>query len=218
MKTVNIILYEGVAELDFCGPFEALASCRRMANGKWSDKPAFHVETVAEHRATIQCASGLTVLPDKSLKQARESDIILVPGGPGARKETLSPHLLEYLQTARDTAELFASVGTGAFILGRAMLLKGRRATTHSTQLQTFANLFAHTSVVQGPRVVSDGLDLMSSGGMTAGLDLALAMILRYEGDDTARMAAKRLEWNGQLASLVDAARPPARPQPAGRV
>lgn len=208
MKTVNIVLYEGVAELDFCGPFEALASCRRLSDGKWSDKPAFIVETIAEHRATLTCANGLTVLPDKSLAQARESDIILVPGGPGARKETLSPRLIEYLQNARDTAELIGSVGTGAFILGRALLLKGRRATTHSTQLQTLANLFAHTRVVQGPRVVSDGLDLITSGGMTAGLDLALTLIMRYEGDDTARLAARRLEWNGQLATLVDAARP----------
>lgn len=208
MKTVNIILYEGVDELDFCGPFEALASCRRVIGGKWSDKPAFHLETVAEHRATVQGSNGLTVLPDKSLAQAREADIVIVPGGPGARREQLPTRLLEYLQNASETAELIASVGTGAFILARVGLLAKRRVTTHTSQLQTLANMLAGSQVIQGARVVSDGTDLMSSGGMSAGIDLALAIIARYEGAETTQFAARRLEWNGRLEPLIEASRP----------
>ena len=84
MKTVDILLYDGVDELDFCGPYETLASCRRLVDGKWSEKPAFHVQTVADKRSTVSCSHGLCVLPDKSLAQAFEADIIIVPGGPGA--------------------------------------------------------------------------------------------------------------------------------------
>ncbi len=142
MKTVDILLYDGVDELDFCGPYEALASCRKLMDGKWSEKPAFHVQTVADKRSTVQCSHGLCVLPDKSLAQAFEADIIIVPGGPGARKEILPLHILEFLRNASDTAEIIASVCTGAFILAKAGLADGHQMTTHSAQVEALAKTY----------------------------------------------------------------------------
>ncbi len=211
MKTVDVLLFDGVNELDFCGPFEALASCRKVVDGKWSDKPAFHVQTVADRRATVQCSHGLCVLPEKSLAQAFEADIIIVPGGPGARKENLPLHLMEFLRSAADTAEVIASVCTGAFILAKAGLLDGHPVTTHSAQVEALAKMYPKVRVVKGARVVNGGGVIMSSAGMSAGLDLALAIIARYEGQETARLAAKRLEWTGNWAEACL----PSSPNPA---
>ena len=213
MKTVDVLLYHGVNELDFCGPYEALASCRRVVDGRWSDKPAFHVQTVADGRSTIQCANGLCVLPDKSLAQAFEADIIIVPGGPGARLNTLPLHLLEFLSKAGDTAEIIASVCTGAFIVAKTGLADGHQMTTHAGQIDALAQQFPKIRVVKGARVVNGGDNLMSSAGMSAGIDLALAIIARYEGRETAQCAAKRLEWTGNWAEA--SIRPAAAPAPS---
>ena len=211
MKTVDVLLYDGVDELDFCGPYEALASCRRVIDGKWSDKPAFHVQTVADRRSTVTGAHGLCILPEKSLAQAHDADIIIIPGGPGARKETLPLHILEFLHNARDTAEIIASVCTGAFILAKSGLADGHQITTHSAQLESLAKTYPKVHVVKGARVINGGGKLMSSAGITAGIDLALAIIARYEGQETARLAAKRLEWPGNWSEAsVHAAPSPA--------
>ncbi len=200
MKTVDVLLYDGVDELDFCAPFEILASCRRMIDGKWSDKPAFHVETVAEHRSTITSAHGLCLLPEKALAQAREADIVIVPGGPAAQRENIPLHILEFLKKANDTAEVIASVCTGAFILAKAGLTDGYEVATHFARADDLARMYPKTKVMKGYRVVVSGKNrcLMTSAGISAGVDLALAMIERFEGKPTAQFAARRLEWPGK--------------------
>lgn len=216
MKTVDVLLYDGVDELDFCGPYEVLASCRRVIDGKWSDKPAFHVQTVADGRKTVQCSHNLCVLPDKSLAQAFEADIIIIPGGPGARQENLPLHVLEFLTRSCDSAEIIASVCTGAFILAKTGMVDGHQITTHAAQIETLAKQFPKVRVVKGPRVVNGGGIFMSSAGLSAGIDLALAIVARYEGKETAQLAAKRLEWPGNWteSSLHAASAPAAKPAP----
>ena len=211
MRTVDVLLYDGVDELDFCGPYEILASCRRLVDGRWSDKPAFQVQTVADRRATVQCAHKLCVLPDKSLAEAFDADIIIIPGGPGSRKDTLPLHVMEFLRKASDTAEVIASVSTGAFILARTGLADGHRITTHASHLESMAKTYPAIKVVKGSRVVSSGKAIMSSAGISAGMDLALAIIERFEGKETARLAARRLEWTG---SWAETACHPAHPVP----
>ena len=170
MKTVDVLLYDGVDELGFLA---ALMKCwprgRRMIDGKWSEKPAFHVQTVADRRATVQCAHGLCVLPDKSLAQAFEADIIIIPGGPGARRETLPLHILEFLCSAADTAEVIASVCTGAYILAKTGIANGHQITTHSAHIDMLAKLYPKVHVVKGPRVVNGGGTIMSSAGHFSG-------------------------------------------------
>ena len=198
MKTVTMLLYEGVDEMDFCGPLEVLASCRKVVDGKRTDKPAFLVETIAARIGSIRCAHGVQVLPDKSVTQALESDIVLVPGGPGARQESaVSSLLLEYLAKATATAELIASVCTGAFIVARTGIADGRRLATHHAASEELARQYPRIHVVTGQRVVTDGNDLISSAGISAGIDLALALVERYEGREAARMTARRIEWPG---------------------
>ena len=218
MRTVDVLLYEGVDELDFCGPYEVLASCRRVVDGRWSEKPAFHVQTVADRRATVQCAHKLCILPDKSLAEAFEADIIIIPGGPGSRKDNLPLHVMEFLRKASDTAEVIASISTGAYILARTGLADGHRVTTHASHQETLAKAYPGIKVVKGSRVVSSGKTIMSSAGISAGIDLALAIIERFEGKETARLAARRLEWTGNWAEAAchPVAAPAAAPAPSG--
>ncbi len=197
MKTVNVLLYEGVDEMDFCGPLEVLASCRKVVDGKWSDKPAFLVETVAARAGSIRCAHGVSVLVGKPVTLARESDIILVPGGPGARSEHLPPALIEFLVRSSLTADLVASVCTGAFIVAKAGLADGRRLATHHALTGQLAQQYPDVQVVPGQRVVADGSNLISSSGISAGIDLALAIVERCEGRQSARLTARRMEWPG---------------------
>ncbi len=193
-----MLLYDGMDEMDFCGPLEVLASCRKVVDGKRTNKPAFLVETIAARVGSIRCAHGVQVLPDKSVTQALESDIVLVPGGPGARQESaVSSLLLEYLAKATATAELIASVCTGAFIVARTGIADGRRLATHHAASDELARQYPRIHVVTGQRVVTDGNDLISSAGISAGIDLALAVVERYEGREAARMTARRMEWPG---------------------
>ncbi len=107
------------------------------------------------------------------MAQAYEADIIIIPGGPGARKENLPLHILEFLIRAGDSAEIIASVCTGAFILAKAGLADGHQMTTHAAQTDTLARLYPKIYGVKGPRVVSGGSKLLSSAGISVGIDLA---------------------------------------------
>lgn len=199
MKTVEILLFDGADELDICGPYEVLASCRRLINGRWGDKAAFRVETVAEHRTTVECAHGLRITADKSIAHSHYADIVIIPGGPGARREPLPSNIVEYVQDASRSAAVISSVSTGAFILAKAGLTDGYEVVTHHGQADNLAKMYPKTKVIRDKRVVISGKskNLMTCGGISAGIDLALCLITRVEGVQAATLAAKRLEWPG---------------------
>src|ERR1035438_5972369 len=127
MVTVHIVIFEDVDEFEVCAPYELLTSCKRLVNGHWGDKPVFRVEIIADHNATVKCAHGLQILPQKAISNAFDADVVIVPGGPGTRKERHSHALLEYLGKAWDTARIISSISSGAFLLGKAGLLDNRR-------------------------------------------------------------------------------------------
>ena len=217
MKTVEILLFDGVDELDVCGVYEVLASCRRLINGRWGDKAVFHVETVAEHRTMVECAHGLRINADKSIAHSHYADIVIVPGGPGARREPPPSTLLEYVTEASQSAGLIASISTGAFILARAGLTDGYEVATHHGQAENLAKMYPKTKVVRDKRVVISGKNknLMTCGGISAGIDLALCLIARVEGQQAAALAGKRLEWPGYFDYHTQPASPSEMPRTA---
>ena len=199
MISVHILAYEDVDELELCSPFEVLTSCHRLINGRWGDKPVFRVEIVSDHNATVRCAHGMHVLPDKPMSQAFDADVVIVPGGPGARKEHPSKHLIEYLGKAFDSARIVGAISTGVFLLGKAGAIDNRRVTTHLACCEELARAYPKTYVVQDHRIVSDGTDdslLLTTCSITSGLDLALTIIDKYEGHETAALAARRIGWS----------------------
>jgi transcriptional regulator GlxA family with amidase domain len=199
MISVHIIVYEDVDEIELCSPFEVLTSCRRLANGRWGTKPVFNVDIVGEHNATVRCAHGMNVLPDKALTRAFDADVVIVPGGPGARREHPSKQMMEYLSKAFDSATIVGAISTGVFLLGKAGTIDNRRVTTHPSCTEELARTYPKAYVVQDHHIVADGTPdnlLLTTSAITSGIELALMIIDKYEGHETAALAARRIGWS----------------------
>jgi transcriptional regulator GlxA family with amidase domain len=185
---IDIILFDGFDELDAIGPFEVL----RNAEGLGGD---LHAELVGAHGAgTITASHGTRVAVDRG--PSEDADLLLVPGGgwfvgAGARAEIERGDLPALLARARERGTAVGSVCTGAMILAAAGLVAGRPATTHHSAIEDLRG--AGATIVDGARVVDDG-DLITAGGVTSGLDLALWLVEREAGAEIADRVAADIE------------------------
>jgi transcriptional regulator GlxA family with amidase domain len=150
------------------------------------------VFTVSEHGGEVRCAKGLRVIADHSFETAPPADIVVVPGGMGTRAEVENPRFIEYLRRVAEKAEVVTSVCTGSFLLERAGLLEGRRATTHWASLERLRGL--GTVEVVEERWVDEG-PVVTASGVSAGIDMALHLVGRLWGPETARRVQKGIEY-----------------------
>src|SRR5262245_22808607 len=134
-RSIAIVLFDVVEELDFVGPWEIFTFAGSL------DPETCTVFTVSERGGEVRCAKGLRVLADHSFETAPPADVILVPGGMGTRTEVDNPKIVEYIRRSAETAELVTSVCTGSFLLERAGLLGGKRATTHWASIDRLREL-----------------------------------------------------------------------------
>ena len=185
-RSIAIILFPAVEELDFVGPWEVFSYLRSL------EPETCTVFTVSEHGGEVRCAKGLRVIAGYSFDTAPRADIILVPGGMGTRTEVDNPRIIDYIRRAGAEAELATSVCTGAFLLERAGLLAGRRATTHWASLQRLRALGTVEVVEQ--RWVDEGT-VITSSGVSAGIDMALYLAGRLWGPKTARRVQQGIEY-----------------------
>jgi transcriptional regulator GlxA family with amidase domain len=181
---VGVLVFDGVEELDFVGPWEVLASTSRIS------PPGCRVYSVAASLETVRGAHGLRVLPDFTFQDAEPLDVLIVPGGPGVSAADRQP-VVEFVRAASETAQSVASVCTGAFILERAGLLRGRRATTHFSAMDRLAGCDGVTAVAE--RWVDEGR-IVTSGGVSAGIDMAVHLVRRLFNEQTALAVSERLE------------------------
>ena len=186
-RSIAIVIFEAAEELDFVGPWEIFTFIRHF------DQDACEVFTVSEHGGTVRSAKGLRVVADHSFESAPRADIVLVPGGMGTRTEVDNPRIIEYLRRSAETAELMTSVCTGAFLLERAGLLTGKRATTHWASIDRLRALGTVT-VVDDERYVDEGA-VITSAGVSAGIDMALYLVGRLWGPEMARRVQKGTEY-----------------------
>ncbi len=186
-RTIAIIVFPGVEELDFVGPWEVFAYLRSL------EPEACEVFTVSERGGEVRCAKGLRVIADHSFESAPRANIILVPGGQGTRTEVNNPRIIEYIRRTGAAAEVATSVCTGSFMLERAGLLTGKRATTHWRSLDRMRAL-GTVEVVEGQRWVDEGV-VVSASGVSAGIDTALYLVGRLWGPETARRVQKGIEY-----------------------
>ncbi|HEX2035126.1 MAG TPA: DJ-1/PfpI family protein [Chloroflexota bacterium] len=183
----GILLFDQVEVLDFAGPYEVLAASRDAAGA-----PAFRVLTIAA-RATVRCVGGLRVLPDTSLADCPPLDLLVVPGGPGAREPSPEQETtIPFIRQQAERVQILASVCTGAFLLARAGLLTGRRATTHRDRLERLQAEFPDVRVERAT-VVDEGR-IVTAAGVASGIDLGLHLLARWYGPDVRRSAARRLD------------------------
>lgn len=191
---VEILLFGGFDELDGIGPFEVLSGAAR-------ERAEVDVALVTlDGRGTVHAAHGLELVPHRALSE--HVDLLVVPGGGwgdraphGAWAEVQHGALPRAIAARHAAGATVASVCTGALLLAAAGLLEGRPATTHHTALDDLAERGAR--VVPG-RVVDDG-DVLTAGGVTSGLDLALHLVERLFGPEAAQARATEIEFDPRL-------------------
>ena len=193
-KRVGILVYPEVEVLDFCGPFEVF-SVTRLDEARRREQPSpFQAFLVAEGKEVVKATGGLRVLPEYDFDSCPPLHLLLVPGGWGSRAEVDNARLIDWLRRRAAEVETLTSVCTGSFLLGRAGLLDGRRATTHSASLDRLRDTFPKVTVERGRHVVEDG-NVLTSAGISAGIDLALRVVARYHGEAVARATARYMEY-----------------------
>ena len=186
-RSVAMVIFNAAEELDVVGPWEIFTFLRHF------DTEACEMFTVSEHGGEVRCAKGLRIQSDYSFETAPRADILIVPGGQGTRTEVDNPELIEYVQRAADGAELVTSVCTGSFVLERAGLLTGKRATTHWLSIDRLREL-GTVQVVDNERYVDEGR-IITSAGVSAGIDMALYIVGRLWGSEMARRVQKGVEY-----------------------
>jgi len=193
-KQVGIVVFENVEVLDFCGPFEVLSVTRLNEERRREEPSPFKVFLVAESTSPVVATGGMKVLPDYSLENCPQLDILVVPGGWGTRKEMSNERLLRWITDHSRRVETLASVCTGALLLGKAGLLDGKRATTHWRSLDWMQQLFPSVAVEKRLHFVEEG-SLFTSAGIAAGIDMSLKVVGRHYGEAIARATARHMEY-----------------------
>ncbi len=193
-KRVGIVLFEGVEVLDFCGPFEVFSATRLNEERRREEPSPFEVLLVAEKKNPVVATGGMKVIPDHTYESCPKLDILAVPGGWGTRKELKNPTMLNWLRTRTAEVETLTSVCTGSMLLGFAGLLNGHRATTHWRSLDWMRESFPSVTVEYDKHVVEDG-QIVTSAGISAGIDMALKVVARYYGEAVARATARHMEY-----------------------
>jgi transcriptional regulator GlxA family with amidase domain len=193
-KRVGILVFPDVEVLDFCGPFEVF-SVTRLDEARRREEPSpFEVLLVAETAAPIVTTGGLKVIPDHTLESCPPLDILVVPGGWGTRREIKNARLVAWIAERARQVQTLTSVCTGSLLLGQAGLLDGRRATTHWLALDLMRQLFPAVKVEDKLHVVEEG-NVLTSAGISAGIDMALRVVAREHGDAVARNTARSMEY-----------------------
>jgi transcriptional regulator GlxA family with amidase domain len=197
---VGILIFNGVELLDFAGPFEVFSRTRLTpgVDSRRSDESApFDVFTVARSDDPVASTGDLTITPHYSFASAPAIDLLLVPGGIGTRALLTDNTTLNWIGDIAAKATRVASVCTGSLLLAQAGLLNGRRATTHCgalTLLQQISDsMQAGVSVIRGVRFVDDGV--ITSAGVSAGIDMALYLVEQLCGAEVANDTAQYLEY-----------------------
>lgn len=188
-RSVAILMFDEVEVLDFAGPFEVFSVIAELAGGAH-----FQVSMVAEEERPIRAVNGLRVLPDLTFASAPPPDLLIVPGGAGTRTQMDNPRLMRWVVEAAGRAELVLSICSGARILARAGLLDGQRATTHHEVLEHLRELAPSADVRADPRVVDAGR-IVTTGGITAGIDGSFYVVRRLLGSAVASATARYMEY-----------------------
>ncbi len=192
VKTIGILLFDNVEELDAVGPWEVLSY--------WTlthPEDGYEVRMLAAELAPVTAAKGLRLLPDTTVADAPPLEVLIYPGGQGTRPRLADPAELEWLRGQRETVPLLASVCTGALVYAAAGILAGRPATTHWESLDYLGELDPSIRVDREARFIDDG-DVITSAGVSAGIDMALHLVDRLAGRERAIEVRRGIQYDPQ--------------------
>jgi transcriptional regulator GlxA family with amidase domain len=192
-RQIAIVAYPGVQSLDVTGPLEVFAGAHELIAAEARHERGYEVSILSRDGVSLRTSSGLTIAPHAPLRNAPTNiDTLIVAGGNGCMEAADDSALIEWIAQTAATARRTVSVCTGAFLLARAGLLDGRRATTHWAAAAELARLHPAVRVDPEPIFVRDG-PVWTSAGVTAGMDLALALVEEDLDRDTALRIARHL-------------------------
>lgn len=202
-RTVGILIFDDVEVLDFCGPFEVFAITQPA--GERSTTRLFQVLTIAEEDRVISCRGGLLVQPHHTIENHPPLDIIVVPGGPGVMGVIENERVLNWISAQAGEIEITTSVCTGAALLAKQGLLDGLTATSHWTSIDWLREHHPAVNVVSDARFVDQGR-IVTSAGVSAGIDMALHVVARLHGEETADWTARIMEYDRAPNSVAASA------------
>jgi transcriptional regulator GlxA family with amidase domain len=191
---VGIVIFPEVEVLDFAGPFEVFSVTRLNEERRREEPSPFEVKLVAADPQPIVASGGLRLLADYDVDNCPRLDILVVSGGWGTRKEIENKRLIDWIATVGSQVETLTSVCTGSMLLGRAGLLDGLSATTHWRALEWMRDSFPKVTVDSNHHVVEEGR-VLTSAGISAGIDMSLKVVARYCGEAVARATARHMEY-----------------------
>lgn len=191
---VVILLYPGIEILDFAGPYEVFSVATRIAlRDGLSAHPPFLVSTVAASRELLTARYDLRVQPDAQFDDELPCDVLIVPGGV-IDQPVNDPQTLAWVRRMASSTGLLTSVCSGALILAKAGLLQGHSVTTHWADIQELREGYPDLDVQENVPFVDAG-SLVTSAGISAGIDMSLHLVARLLGGDAARITARQMQY-----------------------
>jgi transcriptional regulator GlxA family with amidase domain len=201
MTTYGLLIFENVEALDFVGPWQVFASSAAVRARENAGRDT--VVTVAERPGHIHCNKApLQVLPNHTFEDHPPLDVLLVPGGSGTRREVDNPTVIEWIQKTAAQAEWVTSVCTGALLLHEAGPARGRRVAT-DWEFEDELEARGDVTVVRDARYVVDG-NLVTSQGVSAGIDMALWLVGRLHGRPHSRFVRRKIQYEPAPPYMAD--------------
>lgn len=194
-RRISMISYKNAVLLDVAGPLSVFSAANLfVAKEKKTDKKAYDIEILAEKKGPVRMHSGMTILADNSfLTASHDIDTLMIAGGPGIQEASENKQLIQYLKKMNSKVRRLASICGGSFILAKAGLLKGKKATTHWDHTNALMESYPEVKVQTDINFIRDG-HIYTSGGVMNGVQLALALVEEDHGRDIALKVAKLIE------------------------
>ncbi|WP_407669352.1 DJ-1/PfpI family protein [Paraglaciecola hydrolytica] len=185
---IGIYIYEDAEVLDFSGPFEVFTTASRV-----SKNGLFEVFLIAETTEIVKARAGYKVVPDYGFSDHPVVDVLIVVGGDHSR-EIHKTQVIEWIALQAQQCSLVASVCTGAFLLAQAQVITDQQVTTHWEDLADLKQSFPALDVVSDVRWVDQG-NIVTSGGISAGIDMSLHLVSKLHSEALAQRTAKQMEF-----------------------
>ncbi|WP_288132081.1 DJ-1/PfpI family protein [Microbulbifer sp.] len=189
-SNIGIYIYDDAEVLDFSGPFEVFSTASRLSE----PSGLFNVILIAQNPGPVRARGGFSINPSHSIDNHPPLDVLVVAGGVHTA-ELQKTDVIRWIARISERTQLTASVCTGAFLLAEAGLLTGRSATTHWEDIPDLRTCYPDIQVLDNRRWVDEN-DVITSGGISAGIDMSLHLVSRLGGMTLAEMTAKQMEFD----------------------
>lgn len=195
MYNIGIFLFPEIEVLDFAGPYEVFTTATRVAaRQNPQQEPVFSVFSIAETQQPVRARAGLQFVPDFLIDAHPPIDLLIVPGGVvNAELEKLN--VIDWIGRSATSTTITASICTGAFLLAKAGVLSSHKATTHWEDIDDLKNAFPSLNVIANVRWVDEG-SVVTSAGISAGIDMSLHLVSRIVGMQLAERTARQMEFD----------------------